>query len=122
MLEILAHRGNVIGPAAVTQNTFASIATALSHGWGVEIDIRRSTDGRFFLAHDARSRAPGCSADAVCELLRQYPHATVALSITDPGYEVALAEYLAAQRIRRQVFLFDLELIEQVPRATAALF
>ena len=65
MPEILAHRGNVTGPASVTENTLSAIEACVARGWGVEIDIRRDADGRFYISHDARASATGASADAI---------------------------------------------------------
>jgi glycerophosphoryl diester phosphodiesterase len=122
MPEILAHRGNLTGPAPVTENTLPAIEACVSRGWGVEIDIRRDADGRFYLSHDAQPSGTGTPAEAVCACLREHPDATVALNIKELGYEEALVQYLREQQVARQVFLFDAELIEPEPGATAALF
>ena len=122
MPEILAHRGNLTGPASVTENTLPAIEACVARGWGVEIDIRRDADGRFYISHDARTSAADAPADAICACLRQHPEATVALNIKELGYEDALLRYLHDQRVTRQVFLFDAELIEPEPGATARLF
>ena len=124
MPEILAHRGNVGGPCPATENSVPAIAAALSHGWGIEIDIRRDAAGRFYIAHDALRDGgpPPTPADDVCVLLRRHPRATVALNIKERGYERALLAYLRTQRVLEQVFLFDMELIEPVAGASAAHF
>jgi glycerophosphoryl diester phosphodiesterase len=121
MPEILAHRGNLTGPASVIENTLSAIEACVARGWGVEIDIRRDADGRFYISHDARTSAADAPADAICACLRQYPDATVALNIKELGYEDALLRYLHDQRVTRQVFLFDAELIEPEPGTTARL-
>jgi glycerophosphoryl diester phosphodiesterase len=122
MPEILAHRGNLTGPAPVTENTLPAIEACVSRGWGVEIDIRRDAGGRFYISHDARPFGAEASADAICACLRTHPDATVALNIKELGYEEALLRYLQEQQVARQVFVFDAELIEPVPGATARLF
>lgn len=134
MPEILAHRGNLTGPAPLTENTLSAIEACVSRGWGVEIDIRRDAGGRFYFAHDARphsAAAPAgasaetpadASADAICACLRAHPDATAALNIKELGYEEALLRYLHEQQVARQVFLFDAELIEPEAGATARLF
>jgi glycerophosphoryl diester phosphodiesterase len=125
MPEILAHRGNLTGPAPVTENTLPAIEACVSRGWGVEIDIRRDAGGRFYISHDARpadaDAGAGASADATCACLRAHPDVTVALNIKELGYEEALLRYLHEQQVARQVFLFDAELIEPEPGATARL-
>jgi glycerophosphoryl diester phosphodiesterase len=122
MTSILAHRGNAEGPSPETENGLLAIDAALRHGWGVEIDIRRAADGRFYISHDPRPSADGCSADAVCTLLRAYPDATVALNVKELGDEEALLSYLAAQRVLAGIFLFDMELIEPRAGETARAF
>ena len=122
MPEILAHRGNLTGPVAATENTLPAIEACLSRGWGVEIDIRRDADGQFYVSHDARPSGAGAPADAICACLREHPAATVAVNIKELGYEEALVRYLQDQRVTRQLFLFDAELIEPQPGETARLF
>ena len=119
MTTVIAHRGNAEGPAPQTENSVASIGAALEHGWGVEIDIRRASDGRFYISHDRRASADGCEADQVCALLRRYPDATVALNVKELGYEEALVAYLEQQRVLHRLFLFDMELIEATAGETA---
>jgi glycerophosphoryl diester phosphodiesterase len=122
MPEILAHRGNLTGPAAATENTLPAIEACLSRGWGVEIDIRLDGTGRFYISHDARTHGADAPADAIFACLRAHPGATVALNIKELGYEAALLRYLHEQQVTRQTFLFDAELIEPAPGATARLF
>ena len=143
MIEILAHRGNVAGPAATTEHSLDALDTCLANGWGVEVDIRRTGDGRFYLSHDAwpslhpaglpavagAAKGPGrekCRDSRpdprhFCTLLRRYPHATVALNVKELGYEAALIDFLREQGVLSQMFLFDMELLESHPGETAAL-
>jgi glycerophosphoryl diester phosphodiesterase len=122
LTTILAHRGNTEGPSPDTENGLAAIARSLSHGWGVEIDIRRARDGRFYLSHDPKPSAGAAAADEVCALLRAHPAATVALNVKETGYAEDLLAYLDAQGILGQVFLFDMELIESRAGEMAARF
>ena len=96
-----------------------SVRSALERGWGVETDIRRESEGKFYISHDRCARPGGRSADAFCSLFRQFPHATIALNIKETGAEADLIAYLEAQAVIDQVFLFDMELVEPVPGATA---
>lgn len=122
MLTIFAHRGNAEGPSPDTENGLAAIGASLRRGWGVEIDLRRAGDGRFYISHDRRPSADGCEADPVCALLRAYPEAKVALNVKELGYEEALVAYLEAQWILPRAFLFDMELLEANAGETARAF
>jgi glycerophosphoryl diester phosphodiesterase len=115
---ILAHRGNINGPGP-RENTLSSVRSALEHGWGIETDLRRESQGRFYISHDLHARPASRSADAFCSLFRQFPHATIALNLKETGAEAELVAYLEEQRVIDQVFLFDMELIEEVPGHTA---
>jgi hypothetical protein len=119
MPEILAHRGNTNGPCAATENRLPAIAAALAHGWGVEIDVRRAGDDRFYVSHDPQTWSEDSSGDGFCALARRFPGRTIALNVKELGYEDALLAYLDAQGILNDVFLFDMELIEPAPGLTA---
>lgn len=119
--RILAHRGNVDGPSPA-ENSLPGLRQALERGWGLETDIRRHRDGRFYISHDPRARVDGVQADAFCRLFRDFPAATIALNVKEPGGEEALLAYLDAQRVLDQVFLFDMELCEEEPGRMARRF
>lgn len=122
MSTVLAHRGNLAGRSLRGENSRAAIGAALTRGFGIETDIRRASDGRFYIAHDPQPAADDALADDVFELLRAYPDRTVALNVKETGYEGALLDYLRDQRVLRQVFLFDMELIEPAPGQMAERF
>jgi glycerophosphoryl diester phosphodiesterase len=122
MPTILSHRGNVHGPDPAGENRLPAIRQALARGWGLEVDIRRAADGRFYVAHDPQPSADVNPAEAVCEALRQYPAAPVALNVKELGDEAALLAFLAEQQVLDQVCLFDMELLEAVPGTTARTF
>jgi glycerophosphoryl diester phosphodiesterase len=122
MSTVLAHRGNLAGPTLRGENSRAAIGAALNRGFGIETDIRRAPDGRFYIAHDRQPTADECLADDIFELVRAYPDRSVALNIKEAGYERELLDYLREQRVLRQVYLFDMELIEQVPGVMAEQF
>ncbi|MGE0813465.1 MAG: hypothetical protein AB7O28_16055 [Vicinamibacterales bacterium] len=119
MPVVLAHRGNARGPDPAGENRLPAIASALARGWGLEIDIRRAADGRFYVAHDPQPSADVMPAGAVCAALRRHPRAAVALNLKELGDEAALLAFLDAEGVTRQVCLFDMELLEPVPGATA---
>lgn len=116
MAAILAHRANISGPSPERENRLPQIEQALRRGWGLEVDIRRDQDGRFYLAHDLLPDAgAGLPADSFCAALRRAPAARVALNLKELGYERDLLRFLSDQNVLPQMVLFDMELIE--PRA-----
>jgi hypothetical protein len=107
MTAILAHRGNVNGARPATENRLPAIREALALGWGVEIDIRRAADSRFYISKDPRPSADGRLADELCALFRRHPGATVAVNVREIGGERELLSYLQAQEVLGQSFLVD---------------
>lgn len=120
-MRVLAHRANWKGPDRLRENTLPAVRYCLEHGWGIETDIRRAPDGRFYLSHEPAELTSVNQADAFCELFRRFPAATIALNIKELGYEVDLLKYLAEQGIINNIFLFDMELLEPSPGRTTAL-
>jgi glycerophosphoryl diester phosphodiesterase len=119
---ILSHRGNLLGPCSTAENRLATVGAALECGWGVETDIRRALDGRFYISHDARRSAHETPAEDFFALFRAYPNATIALNIKELGSEDALIELLEHEDVAAQTFLFDMELLEQRAGTTARRF
>jgi glycerophosphoryl diester phosphodiesterase len=122
MPTILAHRGNIDGPRADTENSLSSITIALQRGWGLEIDIRRASDGTFYVSHDARPSTRGCEAAPVFAAIARHPHATVAVNIKELGDEADLVTMLERFNIVSQCVVFDMELLEMRPGASARAF
>lgn len=116
---IIAHRGNSTGPQKETENTPEAISYCLSQGWGVETDIRRDEKGLFYIAHDKTRLTPQNDANLHCRAWKGHPKAVIALNIKELGYEDALADFLQAQGVLDQVFLFDMEFLEAKPGSTA---
>lgn len=51
-LELIAHRGGIVDDQHA-ENSLASIDAAIERGyWMIEVDVRRTKDGRAFLNHD----------------------------------------------------------------------
>jgi glycerophosphoryl diester phosphodiesterase len=116
---VIAHRGNVKGPDPATENSLDAIRAALAAGWAVETDIRREpSSGRFYIAHDAASWSAGTDATAHAALWREHG-GRVALNLKELGYESALVSFLAERKVRDQVVVFDMELLESRPGVTA---
>jgi glycerophosphoryl diester phosphodiesterase len=110
-MDILAHRGNVAGADAVSENSLTAFRAALSRGWGLEIDVRHTGDARLYISHDARAGAPD-GADDCFAAIRQHPRATIAVNVKETGREAELLSELARHGVLGQCFLFDMELIE----------
>ena len=122
MPRILAHRGNTHGPSKTEENQLSAIHRALASGWGLEVDIRRAGDGRFYISHDPQPAAAGLAALDLCDELRRFPDAMVALNVKECGYEADLIAFLTSENVLRQTFLFDMELIEPTPGGMARTF
>lgn len=119
---VLAHRGNLRGPAPGRENSLELIGAALSRGFGLETDVRHSAAQGFYVSHDVAAVSGTSLLGAHCEFWRRHPGATVALNIKELGQEKPLLEALRAMQVTKQVFLFDMELIEKRAGATARLY
>lgn len=121
-MEILAHRANHAGPDKERENTQSAFKFCLRKGWGIETDIRRTKRGKFYISHDERRLTRHNHADQYMEIIRAHRNVTIALNIKELGHEKELIEYLCKMKVEKQMFLFDMELIESIPGATASLF
>jgi glycerophosphoryl diester phosphodiesterase len=119
---VVSHRGNLVGPCPSAENRLPAVRVALGCGWGLETDIRRAADGRFYVSHDAQPSAEGLHAEDFCALFRAHPTSTIALNIKEHGDEDALLALLDREGVLAQTFLFDMELIEDQAGATARRF
>jgi len=50
-MKLISHRGNIVGPNTLRENTPSYIDTAISLGYEVEVDVNY-IDGKFYLGHD----------------------------------------------------------------------
>lgn len=120
-LHILAHRANLQGSDPVHENSAAAVRAALAAGFGLETDIRLDAAQGFYISHDPQPVTPAQAFATHAALWRQYPEARIALNIKELGAEAALLQALQREAVAAQVFLFDMELLEPVAGATAAL-
>lgn len=118
---VLAHRANREGAGTIEENTLPAVCGCLELGYGIEIDIRRDAGGSFYISHEQACLQAGNHADSFFAAIRQHPGITVALNVKELGYEAKLLEYLSRQQVTAQVFLFDMELLEQQCGQTARL-
>lgn len=116
---LLAHRGLRRGADRRRENGLAAVAEALAAGHGLETDLRRDADGRFYVAHDASAWSPATCARRHAALWRR-ARGPVALNLKEAGYEEALVAFLRAEDLLARVFLFDMELLEREPGGIAA--
>jgi glycerophosphoryl diester phosphodiesterase len=109
---LLAHRGNLDGPNPETENSVAACAEALRLGFGLEIDLRRDSQGAFYISHDAAPRTAANDLSAYAALFREHPGRVIAVNVKEFGYEEALIGLQAAGVFGRGAFFFDFELLE----------
>jgi hypothetical protein len=103
---IIAHRGNITGPNPPMENNIPYLMEATSLGFGIELDIRTSSDSsKLVISHDAADYEP--NIDAVSLKLID-PSAFMAINIKEFGLADKLAEILPG----RNGFVFDFELID----------
>ncbi|MBI3010379.1 MAG: hypothetical protein HYY57_05295 [Candidatus Omnitrophica bacterium] len=122
-MVILAHRGNQNGAVAAEENTVPAFRRCLEQSWGIEVDIRRTREGQFYLSHDPLATEPRIKAEALTSVLQDFPRAIVALNIKETGYERELVAFLRDEGwLKKRLFLFDMELIESQPGHMAYLF
>ncbi len=119
---ILAHRGNLRGPDSTRENSPECITEAIAKGYGIETDVRYAPDFGFYISHDPASPRQDNALATHAGLWRRNPGAIVALNIKETGSEAQLIECLRSLDVARQVFLFDMELVEPVPGEMAARF
>jgi len=119
---ILAHRGYRVGRDPARENKLEAIQECLDLGWGVETDIRRSPSGGFYISHDVARKTPENDAMRFLEAVRTRARAPVALNVKELGYEAALIRLLQNSQVHSRIFLFDMELIEEVAGSAARVF
>jgi len=109
---IIAHRGNLRGPNQATENTVRAYQESLNAGFGLEIDVRRSSLGGFYISHDPANNCSDLSLELFTPHFRAHSERTVAINVKELGYESALADLVLAGTFGNEAFLFDLELLE----------
>ena len=116
---VLSHHGNFQGPGLLVENRAPAVRAALEAGCGIETDIRRADDGRFYIPHGEQPSAQAMLAEDFCALVRAHPAATIALNVKEQGGEEALLDFLEHQDVLPQMFLLGMELVESTPGAMA---
>ena len=109
---ILAHRANLNGPQPGRDNRLEDTSRALELGFGLETDLRRDPNGRFYISHDPKPSAEGRDFNAFAEVFRRYPDRTLAVNAKELGYEQELVELVYSGALGQKAFFFDFELLE----------
>src|ERR1044071_465906 len=92
MIDILAHRANVDGPKPTQENSLAAIRGALKLGFGIETDLRRDSEKRFYIAHDPQLWSPQNDFQQFAALFRKFSDRTIAMNVKELGYESDLIQ------------------------------
>lgn len=109
---ILAHRANLQGPNPASENSIQTVRKALELGFGIETDLRRAGDGRFYISHDPGPITAANDFEAFAELFRAFPDRTLAMNVKELGYEAELIALHRSGALGRSSFYFDFELLE----------
>lgn len=112
MTDILAHRANVDGAKPALENSFAAAQRALALGFGLETDLRRDSQKRFYIAHDPQPWTKGNDFQKFAALFRKFSNQTIAMNVKEPGYETDLIALQKSGNLGGKSFYFDFELLE----------
>ena len=110
--SILAHRANLDGPNRQTENSLAQCRTALELGFGLETDLRRDAQGRFYIAHDPQPHTEANDFAPFARLFRRWPDRVIAMNVKELGYEESLIALYHSGQLGNAAFFFDFELLE----------
>jgi glycerophosphoryl diester phosphodiesterase len=111
--DILAHRANVDGPKPALENSFAAMRDALELGFGIETDLRRDSQRRFYIAHDPQPRTDENDFGKFAALFRKFPERTIAMNVKELGYEADIIALQKSGDLGGNSFYFDFELLER---------
>ena len=112
IIDILAHRANVDGPKPAHENTLQATHEALELGFGIETDLRRDLQNRFYIGHDAQRWTTGNDLGQFVDLFRGFPEQTIAMNVKELGYESDLIAIQSSGDLGERSFYFDFELLE----------
>ena len=115
-MVILAHRANLEGPNPKLENSLEATRRSLELGFGIETDLRRDADHRFYISHDANRRTSANDFSGFSELFRAFPDRVIAMNVKELGYEEELIRLQRAGDLGARSFYFDFELLEPTNR------
>jgi glycerophosphoryl diester phosphodiesterase len=104
---ILAHRANVRGPCPPSENSLAATLRALELGFGIETDLRRDSNGEFYVAHDSQPRTPENGFTKFALLFRKFADQVVAMNVKELGCERELIALHQSGDLGARAFYFD---------------
>jgi len=111
-MVILAHRANLDGPNPRMENSLAATQRALELGFGIETDLRRGADQRFYISHDVHPRTQENDFDHFSGLFQKFNDRVIAMNVKELGYEEELIKLQASGAMGQRSFYFDFELLE----------
>jgi hypothetical protein len=112
MTDILAHRANVDGPKPALENSLAATQRALELGFGIETDLRRDSQKRFYIAHDLQPWTDENDFVKFAALFRKFSDQAIAMNVKELGYESDLVALQKSGDLGKKSFYFDFELLE----------
>jgi len=112
MIDILAHRANVDGSKPALENSLAAMQRALELSFGIETDLRRDSQKRFYIAHDPQPRTAQNDFAPFAALFRKFSDRTIAMNVKELGYEADLIQLQLSGDLGEKTFYFDFELLE----------
>jgi len=111
-MVILAHRANLEGPNPKLENSLAATRKALELGFGIETDLRRNADHRYYISHDLQPRTEDNDFNQFAELFQKFADQVIAMNVKELGYEQDLIDLQKSGAMGRHTFYFDFELLE----------
>jgi glycerophosphoryl diester phosphodiesterase len=112
IMVILAHRANLEGPNPKSENSLTATQRALELGFGIETDLRRDADGRFYISHDRQHRTEENDFGRFSKLFQKFNEQVIAMNVKELGYEKDLIGLQTSGAMGRHSFYFDFELLE----------
>jgi glycerophosphoryl diester phosphodiesterase len=112
MMVIFAHRANVGGPNPASENSLSAMQQTLELGFGVETDLRRDAENRFYIAHDLQPWTGENDFTKFAVLFRRFAGRPVAMNVKELGYEPELVRLQNSGDMGNHSFYFDFELLE----------
>jgi hypothetical protein len=84
----------------------------LELGFGIETDLRRDSNGEFYVAHDPQPRTPENDFTKFALLFRKFADQVVAMNVKELGCERELIALHQSGDLGARAFYFDFELLE----------
>jgi glycerophosphoryl diester phosphodiesterase len=109
-MEIISHRYLTQGKNKETENTLSQLKFALNEFVFFETDIRRLPSGEFYISHDPQNILTEENNAIQHAKFWKSNNAKIALNIKELGYEKDLVEFLKAQEVIGNIFLFDFDI------------